>query len=75
MSSNMYSFHAHYFVKNILLSFLDVSVHFSYIDISQKTWFWEICTFLEVMDIKNGEVFYGENVKRGDVLWCMPVLK
>jgi hypothetical protein len=46
--SNMYSLHAHHFVKNIVLNFWNINIYFSYINISQKKLYWEIRMFYEV---------------------------
>jgi hypothetical protein len=34
--SNMYSLHAHHFVKNVVLSCWNINIHFYYVNISQK---------------------------------------
>jgi len=68
----MYSLHAHHSVKNIVLIFWNVNIHFYYINISQKKLYLEIHWGF---DINNQEALYWENINQGDVLQGMPVVE
>lgn len=65
LSINYISFPTYCFVKNILLSFEYISIHFSYKNINQKMIYWEMYMFYEVGYQKSREVLW-KNVNWGN---------